>query len=320
MRIGVAGLGSSGSYLLHLLTESGFDAFGFDPKREGYYIPCGYAANRHRMSDLLSTCGLNFSQYIESEADNIIFSGSSRKEIVFNSLGLVTFDKNRLESDLLEGCKWSRGTMKGSFDLLVDATGVSRRYLPKEKDYRMHAVEYLVSLEEKKEFQFRYFAKGSGYFWIFPKGNRYHVGAGSDSIESIQDSLSDYAHEKVVSRDIRLKPLFHAISHENIIGVGESIGTVSPITGEGIVPSMKSAMLLFKAIKKSDKIETIKEIYTASINKEYRRYYILYELLRNFQAGHVQKKKAISYITAARKDLRNFGIDFRISHVIREFI
>jgi flavin-dependent dehydrogenase len=320
MRIGVAGLGSSGSYLLHLLTKSGFDAVGFDPKRDGYYIPCGYAANRHRMSELLSPAGLNFSHYIESEAGSIIFSGSSMREIAFNSLGLVTFDKNRLERDLIENCTWKRESLNGTFDLLIDATGVSRSYLPGVKDYRMHTVEYLVSVEEKKEFQFRYFANGSGYFWIFPKGKRYHVGAGSDSIDKIRSSLSGYTPEKVVSRDIRLKPLFHSLSHGNVIGMGEAIGTVSPITGEGIVPSMTSARLLFDAIKRSDDIETVKENYAASIRKEFHRYYTLYELLRDFQAARVKKKSAISYLRAARKDLRGFGIDFRISHVIREFV
>ncbi|MGC8515079.1 MAG: hypothetical protein ACP5OC_02955 [Thermoplasmata archaeon] len=320
MRIGVAGLGSSGSYLLHLLTEAGFDAVGFDPKKDGYYIPCGYAANRHRMNHLLSMAGLDFSQYIEGEAGSIIFSGSALREITFNSRGLVTFDKNRLESDLLKDCKWSQERMKGTFDLLVDATGISRSLLPREEDYRMHTIEYLSTLEEKKDFQFRYFANGSGYFWIFPKGNKYHIGAGSDSIEKIRDSLAHYIPEKIVSRDIRLKPLFHSISKDNIIGVGEAIGTVSPITGEGIVPSMTSALLLFMAVKKSSDIGTIRDLYTASIKKEFRRYNVLYDLLRSFQSGHVEKRRALSYISAARKDLMEFGIDFRISRILRDFI
>ena len=320
MRIGVAGLGSSGSYLLHLLTEAGFDAVGFDPKKDGYYIPCGYAANRRRMDHLLPLAGIDFSQYIESEAGDVIFSGSSLREITFNSRGLVTFDKNRLESDLLKNCKWSREQIKGDFDLLIDATGISRALLPRVEDYRMHTIEYLTTLKEKKEFQFRYFANGSGYFWIFPKGDKYHVGAGSDSIEKIRDSLVQYRPEKVVSRDIRLKPLFHSISKDNIIGVGEAIGTVSPVTGEGIGPSMTSALLLFLAIKKSNDIQTIKNLYAASIKKEFRRYFVLYDLLRSFQSGQVKKRRGISYLLAARTDLREFGIDFRISKILRDFV
>ena len=320
MRIAVAGLGSSGSYLLHLLTRSGFEAFGFDPKKAGYYIPCGYASNRHSMTDLLSWTNLDFSTYIESEAGEIIFSGASQREIRFRSRGMVTFDKNKLEADLLKDCKWSRETVKGSYDLLVDATGVSRRYLPKEEDYRMHTVEYLMDLEEKMEFQFRYFPRGSGYFWIFPKGNKYHVGAGSDSIAKIKDSLSPYTPEKIVSRDIRLKPIMHSISDGSVIGIGEAIGTVSPITGEGIVPSMKSAFLLFTAITRSNDLSAIKENYASLVKKEFSRYYILYDLLRSFQANTIQKRRAISYIMAARKDLREFGVDFKISRMLRGFL
>ena len=210
--------------------------------------------------------------------------------------------------------------MKGDFDLLVDATGISRTLLPRVEDYRMHTIEYLTTLKEKEEFQFRYFGNGSGYFWIFPKGDKYHVGAGSDSIEKIRDSLAHYRPEKVISRDIRLKPLFHSISKDNIIGVGEAIGTVSPVTGEGIGPSMTSALLLFLAIKKSSDIQTIKNLYAASIKKEFRRYFVLYDLLRSFQSSQVKKRRGISYLLAARTDLRGFGIDFRISKILRDFV
>ncbi|EQD79615.1 dehydrogenase (flavoprotein)-like protein, partial [mine drainage metagenome] len=210
MQIAIAGLGSSGSYLLRLLTNAGFNVSGFDPKREGFYIPCGYAANSNTMKDLLSLVDIEFSRYIESEAGEITFSGSSQKKVRFKSLGLVTFDKNRLEADLLKGCKWERKKLSGSFDLIVDATGISRYFLPAEDDYRMHTTEYLTSLPEKKDFQFNYFPKGSGYFWIFPMGDKYHVGAGSSSMSGIKESLSSYSAEKVVSRDIRLKPLLRS--------------------------------------------------------------------------------------------------------------
>ncbi len=320
MQIAIAGLGSSGSYLLRLLTNAGFDVSGFDPKREGFYIPCGYAANRNMMKDLLSLVDIEFSRYIESEADEITFSGSSRRKLRFRSMGLVTFDKNRLETDLLNGCKWQRKKLSGSFDLIVDATGISRQYLPAGDDYTMHTTEYLATLTEKEDFQFRYFPNGSGYFWIFPIGNKYHVGAGSSSMSSIRESLSPYSAEKLVSRDIRLKPLLHSCYKDNIIGIGEAIGTVSPITGEGIVPSMKSALHLFTAISRHNDIASIRQEYFKSVMKEFKRYYTLYDLLRNFQSGNLRKSKAISYISAARKDMRSFGIDVRITKAIREFM
>ena len=83
---------------------------------------------------------------------------------------------------------------------------------------------------------------------------------------------------------------------------------------------MTSALLLFLAIKKSGDIQTIKNLYAASIKKEFRRYIVLYDLLRSFQSGQVKKRRGISYVLAARTDLREFGIDFRISKILRDFV
>jgi phosphoglycerate dehydrogenase-like enzyme len=66
VKVGIAGLGSSGSFLLNLLSKDGFDVTGFDPKKDGYYIPCGYAANYSRMKELIALCGLNFDDYVLS--------------------------------------------------------------------------------------------------------------------------------------------------------------------------------------------------------------------------------------------------------------
>ena len=321
MKVGIAGLGSSGSFLLNLLSKDGFDVTGFDPKKDGYYIPCGYAANYSRMKELIALCGLNFDDYVLSMAEKVTFRNSKNKSITFRSKGLCTFDKNSLERDLISQTNWERRKLTGKFDLIVDATGISRSYLPLTEDFTMKAIEYVSDLREKHDFEFNYFDHGSGYSWIFPIKGKYHVGAGSDSSEKISSALSGYSRERIVSRNIRLKPLFDHSAHQNTIGIGESIGTVSPITGEGIVPSMKSALLLFKAVKASEDLAEIKRLYQESLIKEFGYYNRLYDLLIKFRRGEIKiSSNLIRYAIDARKDLRGFGIDFRVTRILRNFL
>ena len=321
MKIGIAGLGSSGSFLINLLTKEGFDVTGFDPKMDGYYIPCGYATNLSRMKELIAMCGLNFTDYILSKAEKVTFRNSKGKSFTFRSNGLCTFDKNRLERDLISQTNWERRKLSGNFDLVVDATGISRSYLPTTEDFTMKTIEYVSNTEESHDFEFNYFDHGTGYFWIFPIKGKYHVGAGSDSHERIRRALSGYSRERIVSRNIRLKPLFDHSSYLNVIGIGESIGTVSPITGEGIVPSMKSALLLLKALKATDNLEEIRRLYHESLIKEFGYYNRLYDLLMKFRGGEVRiSSNMIRDAITARKDIRGFGIDFRLTKILRDLL
>lgn len=320
MKIGIAGLGSSGSFLLRLLSSRGYDVTGFDPKPEGFYIPCGYATNENAIRPLLSKVNLDFNEYVLSLAEKIVFSGEHTNEIEFNSAGLCTFDKNRLEADLIQGLNWNRSILKGEFDLIVDATGISRTFLPEMQDFKMHTLEYLSEGNLGNRFSFRYFSKGTGYFWVFPLGSKYHIGAGSDSRDQLRTSLAGYKHLKSVARDIRLKPLFSSAFTKNIIGIGESIGTVSPITGEGIVPSMKSALILFDTLTRYESVEEIGNHYVESIQKEFRRYERLFKLLSEVRDGRTLSFKNALSISAVKQDLLHFGIDFKLSNTIKTLL
>lgn len=109
-------------------------------------------------------------------------------------------------------------------------------------------------------------SRGLAYIWIFPLGGyQYHIGAGGlacDCYEGILDQfIRDLSRGCSITRhcscpgDIRVaspyysQPLVAKRRWENgelqrIIGVGESIGTVSPFTGEGILYSMECAGIL----------------------------------------------------------------------------
>ena len=316
MKVGIAGLGSAGSYLLSLLSSEGFDVTGFDPKPENFYIPCGYAVNSNKMKGLLSRSGIDFEPYVFSSAKNVRFSGSGTRDLAFAPRGLCTFDKNRLERDLIRELNWKRTKLNGNYDLIVDATGIARAYLPKVEDFRMHTLEYVSGRNLGDDFVFRYFPRGTGYFWIFPLGKSYHVGAGSDDLAQIRASLAPYDHMLVASRDIRLRPLFSSAVSDKVIGIGESVGTVSPITGEGIIPAMESAELLFDTMRKHDSLDEIRKAYTHALRLKLKRYDRLFKLLTNVRSGHILSMNNLLSIGAVKQDLNEFGIEFRVTSAI----
>ncbi|WP_393971994.1 hypothetical protein OXIME_000593 [Oxyplasma meridianum] len=319
--IAIGGLGISGSYLLRRMKDSGFNVTGFDPKVPNYYIPCGYATNIKKLKIYMKKIGIDADKYVLSRSSKITFSGHNFKPIEFGSMGLCTIDKNMLERDMIDGLDTKREIISGEFNLVVDATGVSRFYLGKHtSDLLMPAREYLTDSAHHSDFYFYFFEGGKGYYWEFPLGDHYHIGSGAVDLEMIDSYLKPVPHLRVTGRKIRLKPLFDQISRDNVIGTGEAIGTVSPITGEGIIPSLKSAEILFQCLRKNDDLEEVKIKYSGEIIKNFRSYPELYRLLSKVQRGenfHIQDLKAALF---ARKDLRNFGIGFKITKVIGHFL
>lgn len=324
MKIGsvaIGGLGVSGSYLLRRLEISGFKVTGFDPKVPDYYIPCGYATNIKKLRLYMQNIGIDADKYVLSRSSGITFSGHNFKPVEFKSKGICTIDKNSLEKDMVDGMNTERGIIRDKFDLVVDATGVSRYYLGKPvSDLLMPAREYLTDSAPHNDFYFHFFEGGKGYYWEFPLGNHYHIGSGAVDLQTLDSSLRPIPHLKVTGRKIRLKPLFDQISNGSVVGTGEAIGTVSPITGEGIIPSLKSAEILFQCLRRTEDLEEIKIKYSDEIIKNFRPYLELYRLLIKVQKGENFHLKDFKAALLARRDLRNFGIDFKVTRVIRHFL
>lgn len=319
--IHISGLGVAGSYLYRRLIESGFDASAFEPRRSDYYLPCGYATNETLLGRYLGYLGMNAEDYVISRAEKVTFSGHNFGEISFGSKGMCTIEKKRLLEDLVSGLPNNDLNGGNRAETRIDATGVSRALLGKhENDYTMYAKEYLCPSAVHRDFYFYFFQGGHGYFWEFPIGENYHVGAGSNNREMIDERLSGYQKEIVTGRRIRLTPLFDGITKENIIGVGEAIGTVSPISGEGIIPSIKSSEYLFQAFNKYSDPEKIREAYSERLEKEFGYYRKLRELVRKIQAGERLGLSDVGTARLVKNDLEMFGIDFRLSKVIRHFI
>ena len=317
----IAGMGVAGSYLARRLRDNGFDVECHDPRRSDYYLPCGYATNRNLLRRALERVNMDPDGYIMSEADHVYLS-SDRFEIEFGSSGLCTIDKKRMIEDMNSGIEVFPSKLIPEADsMTVDATGISRGLIGKsENDYSMIAKEYLCESGDHDDFYFHYFPEGRGYYWEFPLGNRWHIGAGSSDPKLIDQYLGNRKRILVTGRRIRLRPLFQESVAGNMIAVGEAAGCVSPITGEGIMPSLRSAECLFKAISGYDDIRKIRERYLSCLYSEMGYYYDLFNLLKKSQNGRLRDISNLKNINIVRKDLRDFGIRVSFARLLRNFL
>jgi len=319
----IAGSGVAGSYLARRLSDTGIEFKLCDPKKPGFRIPCGYATNEYSFRKFAGIVGLHGDSYIQERAESVTITGENIPELHFRSMGLCTIDKNRFEADLVSafGVERRQAPMPGGHDILVDATGISRHYLgAASDDFTMHTTEYLTASVSHVGFYFRYFPGGHGYYWEFPLLDGFHAGAGSDSTELIKRSLENIDHSAIMARDLRLRPLFHRMFNGRVIGVGESIGTVSPITGEGILPSIQCAEILYQVISREADLQEISIRYGNAVRKKFAHYEKLFSLLMDARSGKLAGPGNIAAIPAVKRDFRNFGIDLGILRVLRELL
>jgi hypothetical protein len=252
MKIAIAGAGVAGAYLYRLLQNESWDEihiYGHQHTTKCGISPCAWGATGG-FNELLEHVDMSPESYILQQLDHVIIDGTEIK------VDIVTFNKPRLISDLLkDAAVYYTPLNTTKYDRIIDATGTSRTYLPPvENDL---------------------------YAWCFPlSDNFYHVGYGSIN-ESSFHALSEIC--KVWKRDshtvcackgkIRITCPHHSTPFvDNIAtdggsvpvwGIGEAIGCVGPLAGDGIVPGMKSAQLLVQHRDDPEK-------YTHSILHEFK--------------------------------------------------
>jgi flavin-dependent dehydrogenase len=291
LKVAIAGLGVAGSYLLNRLSEEhevvGFERQPFDK----FSAPCAWGTSRHELGRLLKPVGIDFEKYILHEGKTMsVDLGSSMLHIPLK--GLVTYDKHQLELDLVKGKDARFGTRvtreqldREGFDVIIDATGFHREILPKLKnDEYIPCIEYKMKYSPKTpvdDFYILPFNHDTGYLWYFPleKGASF-VGAGDYNKKHVeQTDRYNKQHPgdivKRIGRPIRFLPpkLCEPFYDGNVVGVGESIGTVFPILGEGIIPSLQCAEILLDTLPNF-------EAYRKRVLKDYSIFYDIYKLVK----------------------------------------
>ena len=247
MKVAIVGAGPGGAFLYHLLSKSlSLEVQLFDHHKRKTACetrPCGWAVPLFEFLDLCEHANLLAPKYIKVIHHQVILNDvKMRAEIAI-------IDKPLLLNDLTQGQALHSSPLLGSYDRIIDATGISRAYLPpaaqlyKAKAGQVKIKTIYTDLIVKT-------LKGGGCEWIFPMGNgETHIGSCAPIGSSPQPNEA--------SRSFDLNTAMCRCSGElwyggpispfiqgKVWGLGESIGLVSPLIGAGIIPAMDSAKLM----------------------------------------------------------------------------
>ncbi|MEM1922890.1 MAG: NAD(P)/FAD-dependent oxidoreductase [Nitrososphaerota archaeon] len=265
MKIAVAGGGVAGSYFSSIMNNE-HEVTVFERQgSEEFRAICAWGTSKHEMRRLASNVGISFDEYIFHEGREMVVKLPGEKEFSIKLKGLCTFDKRRFILDMhaklrvIYGFDVKRANIEG-FDLVVDSTGFHRALLPRlKKDYYIPTVEYLVKYKDPPfdDFYLMPLTHLGGYLWYFPLSRGLaHVGVG-DYFGRHRSALAEFMNKypgeilDVVGKPVRIAPphLCNPIVSERVVGIGESIGTVHPVIGEGIIPGMQSAEILAECVQ-----------------------------------------------------------------------
>ena len=327
------GMGVAGSYLMARLKNSEHEVIGYERSSEEKHDSiCAWGASKSTMKNLCNKAGVDFEKYVIHDGKKMHVEIDNQEEFDIGLHGLCTYNKIGLIRDFIKECTVHFGTapklqdLESEFDLIVDCTGFYRMYLPKlEKDFILPTYEYKVEYENGvpfDDFYIKPFPGMSGYFWYFPLGKNFaHIGAGDYNKKHVEETnafLKKYGGtiKKTVGRPIRLATpdLCRPFYKGKVVGVGESIGTVYPLLGEGIIPSMVCADIFLKNLGRPEKYE-----------KEVLEYFKIYGKVFKFIRKKIQKNfsfiKSLSDVLAIfrymKKNEQRFGMEIHMRDLMR---
>jgi flavin-dependent dehydrogenase len=256
MDIAIVGAGVAGSSLYRLITSSQensrmqVDLYSRPESHRCGIHPCGWMTHVPDFYHIMDTFALPGERYILQPFSRMNFDGFPIK------CDLATIDKPKLLHDLrgLTAIREDPVDMD-AYDVVVDCTGAARAFLPEVTDDLVSStMQYQVHRESTSPADLLpiiRFVK-VGYAWSFPLDPTHlHIGVGSlcEELPAALDRTGLLRQDDVklcgcrsrirIGAPHRMLP-FH---RGNIWGVGECIGTVSPLVGDGIIPSIECASM-----------------------------------------------------------------------------
>lgn len=316
MRIAIAGAGMSGAYLYRRLVNDGFNEIDlFDVKKNN---SCGCRPCAWGFAPIKATYDL-IAKVTEPErfelqrSDMISFDGIDIRS------HMLTIDKPALIKEMIGDADIKEGLIDPTkYDRVVDATGVSRAYLPPiENDQIAQCTQYRVRSEEPLGFWFR--TSSVGYEWCFPLGgDEYHIGIGSlkSDVRSYRPLTNKDGHDLSVQArckchsSVRLTSPFHSqpfVKDENIVGIGESIGAVAPLASDGNLYAMQCGEMLMENWDDLDR-------YTEKVLKRYDWMRKERKGLERLMEG---RTPTLLESMSMRKHLRAVGVEIKAGHIFR---
>ena len=327
------GMGVAGSYLMARLKDSGHKVTGYERNtKERHDSICAWGTTKNKMQEFCDKVGVDFEKYVIHNGKNMYVKMSNNERFNIGLHGLCTYDKLGLiqdfikDSDVIYGVSPKLEELEKEYDVIVDCTGFHRVYLPKlEHDFFLPTYEYKIEYENGvpyDDFYIEPFEGMSGYFWYFPLGEKWaHIGAGDykkNHIKATDEFFKKHGGKviKTKGRPIRLatpnlcKPFYKG----KVVGVGESIGTVYPLLGEGIIPSMECVDLFLENIDDWKK-------YEKAVDKHYE----IYGKVFNFVRGKIHKDfsfvkslgAVLSIFRYMKKHEKRFGMEIHMKDLMK---
>jgi flavin-dependent dehydrogenase len=338
MHIAIAGAGVAGSYLANMLQQRGHSVEIFEASNEEHHWPvCAWGASKHMLEKFSDQAGLDFDNYIFHVGQKLRME-LPRDNIEYLDLkGLVTYDKREWEKDLLKNVKVTYGTKitKGKFkfdkyDYVIDCTGLHRTLLPKsDQDFLIPAYEYLLeNVQGMSEFHIIAYKGAKGYFWYFPLDNgRGYMGAGDvmKRYYGVDEFFKLHPEAKVVKkigRPIRLAPpkRMEPFYDDKIIGVGESIGCVFPMLGEGIIPSLICCDIFLDVMGKGNSKFDLRQ-YRKKVLSRFGYYDDVYRIVRLKMDGKLSTIRHMNLMMSMYRNMKReekrFGFEVSLEKMTR---
>lgn len=339
MNIAIAGAGVAGSYLGHLLQQRGHNVRIFESSnKEKHWPVCAWGASRNVLTKFSDKAGLNFDDYIFHVGKTLRMELPNDSREYLDLKGLVTYNKQKWEEDLLEGITINYGVKCSpesfpldEYDYVLDCTGLHRTLLPRSKqDFLIPAYEYLVENvhDEEEDFYVIGYKGARGYFWYFPLDhNRGYIGAGDIDRKyyGIAEFFSQQPAVKIVKkigRPIRLSPpkRMEPFYQDNVIGVGESIGCVFPMLGEGIIPSLLCCDIFLEVFDKSESRFDFKQ-YRKKVLSKFDYYDNVYRIVRLKMNGTLSTIRHVNLLMSMyrnmKKEEQRFGFEISFDKMNR---
>jgi flavin-dependent dehydrogenase len=336
VKIAVVGIGVAGAFLMNRLSDHhDVSVTGFERMPEAQHdAVCAWATCENVMTGLAKKCGLNFQEYVLHSGKNMHVDLDHNGSVDLGLRGMVSYDKLRLIQDMIKGTNIQFGRtprkneLESDYDLIVDSTGFHRNFLPRlAHEMWIPCVQYKVKYEHGKEpfddFYLKSFPTMSGYFWYFPLGGGYaHIGAGDFNRAHnafVDEFVSKHKCEIIrkVGRPVRLTPPSDCepfTDGRKSVGVGESIGTVFPLLGEGIIPSTWCAELFVEHLGNI-------EGYRKAVLEKFKAYSLVFRFIKLKISGQFSMIKhsmdMLKIYQHMKANEERYGMDIRMADMLQ---
>jgi flavin-dependent dehydrogenase len=316
MKVAIAGGGMSGAYLFRRLKDQGMDVDLYDVRKTNACgsRPCAWGFAPSDETRRLISIATDPAQYEMHHSYQITVDGVGIKA------DMLILNKPALIRGLVGGAPVREGAVDlNAYDRVIDATGVSRAYLPQIKgDLIADTVQYRVRSEEPLGLWFN--TSSIGYEWCFPLGNdEYHMGFGNlrSEVKTYRPPAGTEGSPPLkfsckCHSTVRLTTPFYSqpfTSNGKVVGIGESIGAVAPIVADGNLYAMQTAEML---LENWDDLEG----YSEKVLTRYGWMTKERSALEKIMAGRMP---TLSEALTMKRHSNMVGVEMKTMHVLKLF-